>query len=171
MKNNVKEITELLNSALQCEFTTINQYWIYGLTLHHIGLERLSKKFLEESVEERSHVERIASRILQIGGVAKFDAINEIDNTQDVEKMLECGIQLENDVIDKYNKMISKIADMQDHATADILTEILREEVIHKEWLEAQLKVMREMGRQLYISKLVELDEEEGSGGGKHHHH
>jgi bacterioferritin (cytochrome b1) len=86
--------------------------------------------------------------------------------------MLECGIQLENDVIDKYNKMISKIADMQDHATADILTEILREEVIHKEWLEAQLKVMREMGRQLYISKLVELDdEEEGSGGGKHHHH
>ena len=79
-KANIAKIVVLLNTALKCEFTTINQYWIYGLTLHHMGLEKLSKKFLEESVEERSHVSRLSSRILQIGGEPKFDDIENIQN-------------------------------------------------------------------------------------------
>lgn len=157
-KANIAKIVVLLNTALKCEFTTINQYWIYGLTLHHMGLEKLSKKFLEESVEERSHVSRLSSRILQIGGEPKFDDIENIQNSSDLEEMLTLGIKLEDDVINKYNDMITKIADMQDHATADILTEILREEVMHKEWLEAQLLVMKGMGKQLYLSKLVDFN-------------
>jgi bacterioferritin len=157
MIKDVKEIVNLLNDLIKSEFTTINQYWLYGLTLGHDGLDRLSKKFIEESVEEREHVSAVAARILQLGGNPVFGGPDVIKNTENVEEMLKSCLVLEEKIISQYNDAITKISSLNDHATADMLTEILCEEEEHKEWLTAQIEIIKKIGYQLYVAKLIEF--------------
>jgi bacterioferritin len=154
----IEKINSLLNDLLKSEFTTINQYWLYGLTLSHQSLGKLSKIFLKESIEERSHVEKISQRILQLNGSPVFNITESVPATKNVKDMLEIGLKLENIIITKYQEAIAQLEDMHDYATVEILSGILKEEEGHKAWLNSQLLLLEKLGEQIYLSLLTELE-------------
>ena len=158
---NKTKIIELLNDILKGEFITVNQYWLYGLTLNHQSLGKLGKIFIEESTEEREHVEKLSKRILQLGGVPDFRGPTDIDTTPDVERMFEVGIVLEETIINKYQQAIAQLEDMHDYASVEILSGILKDEEGHREWLQAQLELLKRIGLQLYLSKIMTLEMQE----------
>lgn len=161
MNDNKIKIVGLLNDILEGEFTSVNQYWLYGLTLNHLSLSKLGKIFIKESIEEKTHVDRISKRILQLGGIPNFSMGKNIQPDQSVEKMFEVGINLEKEIIVKYQKTIAQLEEMHDYASVEILSKILSEEEHHREWLNSQLQLLKTIGTNLYLSRLMTLEMEE----------
>ena len=153
-----EKIIKLLNDVLRNEFITINQYWLYGLTLNHQSLAKLGKIFLKESIEERSHVEKISQRIFQLGGNPIFNINESLPIAKNVMEMLKSGLQLEETIIKNYQEIIAQIEDMHDFTSVDLLSEILKEEELHKEWLSSQLRLLEKLGEPLYLSLLLTLE-------------
>jgi bacterioferritin len=158
MDVNTDKITELLNDVLKSEFTTINQYWLFGLTLNHKSLKRLGDLFIKESLDERSHVEQIAKRILKVGGKPVFNITEPVQQSEDVLEMLKIGFELEDSIIQKYKETIKQLDELKDYASTEILSCILVEEEGHREWLQSQIDLINTIGKELYISKLIEFE-------------
>ncbi len=149
--DNNPKVIGLLNEILKSEFSTIQQYWLHGLTLKHWGFHKIGDLFLEESVEERAHVEKIAKRILQLGGYPKFDAIDAVTLGDNIVEMLNSNLEFEKKIIAQYRNAINEISAQHDYATAEIITQILVEEESHKEWLQSQIRIIAEIGVSQYL--------------------
>lgn len=145
------KIIGFLNDALKSEFSAIQQYWLHGLTLKHWGFHKIGQLFIDESIEERDHVSKIAKRILQLGGYPIFDVIDKVSMGEDVVEMLKFNLNFEQNTILQYRNSINEIAAQHDYTTADMLTEILSEEEGHKEWLQSQLRIIAEIGVAQYL--------------------
>jgi bacterioferritin len=149
--NQNSKIIEFLNDALKSEFSAIQQYWVHGLTLKHWGFHKIGQKFIDESIEERDHVNKIARRILQLGGVPKFDDILKISTFKDVVEMLNLNLTFEQDAILQYRNTINELSILFDYTSADMLTQILIDEENHREWLQSQLRIIAEIGVAQYL--------------------
>jgi bacterioferritin len=145
------KIIGFLNNALKSEFSAIQQYWLHGLTLKHWGFHKIGQLFVDESIEERAHVNRIAKRILQLGGYPIFDAVDKVSMGESVVEMLQFNLNFEQNTILQYRNAIHEITEYNDFTTADMLTEILSEEEGHKEWLQSQLRIIAEIGVAQYL--------------------
>ncbi len=153
------KIIGLLNDALKAEFSAIQQYWLHGLTLKHWGFHKIGQLFIDESVEERAHVNKIAKRILQLGGYPKFDAIDKVSIGEDIVEMLNYNLTFEQNTIIQYRNSIHEISSQHDYTTADMLTDILIEEEGHKEWLQSQLRIIAEIGVAQYLVENMHSEE------------
>ena len=63
MKGN-PELIDALNSLLESELTSINQYMVHAEMAEDWGYERLSENFKVRSITEMKHAERLIERIL-----------------------------------------------------------------------------------------------------------
>ncbi|MBW3542638.1 MAG: bacterioferritin, partial [Planctomycetes bacterium] len=71
MKGNPK-IIEALNAGLTIELTAINQYFIHAKMCRNWGLNKLAKRFYDESIEEMQHAELLIDRILFLDGTPEI---------------------------------------------------------------------------------------------------
>jgi bacterioferritin len=147
------KIIKTLNSLLQAELIGIRQYLLNGIRLRFDGHVKLAKKFLEEAHEngEVSHAEILAKRILMLGGEIECPGIETCKTGKTLSDILNASLALEKKAVMDYEAAVKQSGEEGDFATADILTEILREEEEHKRWLEMNLELMKKMGEQNYI--------------------
>ena len=128
-----------------------NPYWLHGLTLKHWGFHKIGQKFIDESIEERDHVNKLAKRILQLGGYPKFDEIDKVSTGDGIVDMLNLNLAFEQNAILQYRNTINEISMLHDYTSADLMTHILSEEESHKEWLQSQLRIIAEIGVAQYL--------------------
>lgn len=156
--DSTSKIVELLNNVLKSEFTTINQYWLFGLILNHQSLNKLGNLFIKEAIDERNHVEQIAKRILKVGGMPIFNITEPVKQSKDVHEMLNIGFQLEDSIIQKYKDTIKQLDELKDFGSTEVLSAILDEEEGHREWLQSQICLINAIGKELYLSKLIDFE-------------
>ena len=150
MKGDAKVI-EFLNEALRNELTAINQYWLHYRLLDNWGVARLAAFEREESIDEMKHADRLADRILFLGGLPNFQLLGRLRVGETVEEILHADLAIENEAIPQLREAIAYSESVRDYGSRDLFADILRSEEHHVDELEKQFEMIERMGIENYI--------------------
>ena len=150
MKGNEKVI-QALNELLADELTAVNQYMVHAQMCANWGYKELSDKIEKRAIEEMKHAETHIDRILFLEGLPIVSNLKKITIGADVLKQLENDHSAEEGAIKAYNAAIKLSSEMSDNGTREMLEDILGDEEVHIDWIEAQLDQITQMGIQNYL--------------------
>jgi len=139
------DIVKLLNDALATELVCVLRYKRHYFTADGVQSPAIADEFLVHANEESAHADKIAERIVQLGGEPDFspDSLQgrshaQYDDSKDLQAMVRANLIAERIAIEAYRQMISLIGD-KDPTTRRMLEEILTQEEEHadelKDWL------------------------------------
>ncbi len=149
------KIIEALNDILTAELTAINQYFVHFRMCENWGYEKLAKKKREESLEEMSHADKIIDRILYLDGIPNVQRLYAVRVGQDATEQHQLDLELEKAAVERYNKAIALCRELGDNGTRELLDQLLKEEEDAVDWLEAQLHIIREIGKEHYLAQQI----------------
>lgn len=146
------EIIDILNAVLTSELTAINQYFIHSKMCSNWGYKALAKKKYSESIEEMKHADVVIDRILFLEGTPNMQRLNPVRVGENPIEQHELDLQLEVDAIARLKQGIKVCFDKGDHGTRDLLQKILESEEEGVDWLEEQLHLVKDIGREHYLA-------------------
>jgi bacterioferritin len=148
-----QDILTALNDILTSELTAINQYFIHHKMLQNWHYTRLSKKKREESIEEMKHADKLIERILFLDGVPNLQRLGPVKVGEEPIEMHKLDLELEREAVGRLNRAIALCLSKQEAGTRELLEDLLKEEEESVDWLEAQLKLVSDIGRERYLSE------------------
>jgi len=140
-----KDIIKLLNDSLATELVCVLRYKRHHFTAAGLASPKIAEEFLLHADEESAHADRLAQRIVQLGGEPDFspDSLSQrshatYDDTTDLKAMIKSNLIAERVAIESYSQLIALIGD-KDSTTRRLLEDILSQEQEHaeelKDWL------------------------------------
>lgn len=154
------QILEALNEILTAELTAINQYFIHAKMCGNWGYQRLAKKKREESIEEMKDADHVIERILFLDGVPNMQRLFPVRVGEDPIEQHRLDLALETEAVGRYNKAIALARDKGDNGTRALLEQLLRGEEHSVDWLESQLTVIEQIGKERYLAEQLGDDED-----------
>ena len=154
------QILEALNEILTAELTAINQYFIHAKMCGNWGYQRLAKKKREESIEEMKDADHVIERILFLDGVPNMQRLFPVRVGEDPIEQHRLDLALETEAVGRYNKAIALAREKGDNGTRALLEQLLRGEEHSVDWLEAQLNVIGQIGKERYLAEQLGGDED-----------
>ena len=148
-------IIEAMNEALTAELTAINQYFIHHKMCENWGYERLAKKKREESIEEMKHADSIIGRILYFDGIPNMQRLSPIRIGENPVEQHKLDLALETEAVDRLNKAVALCREKGDNGSRELLEDILANEEESVDWLEAQLHIIEEIGKEQYLAEQI----------------
>jgi bacterioferritin len=150
-----ERIIEALNEVLTSELTAINQYFIHHRMCDNWGYARLSSKKREESVEEMRHADAVIERILFFEGTPNMQRLSPVRVGEDPIEQHRLDLEVEVEACSRLNKAIALARDAADNGTRDLLEGILKNEEDSVDWLEAQLYLVANVGKEQYLAEQI----------------
>ncbi len=147
------EVIERLNEVLTSELTAINQYFIHSKMCEDWGYVRIAQQKRKESIEEMHHADWVIARILLLEGVPNMQRYFPVKVGEDVVEMHTVDLELEVEACARLNAAIKLARERSDANTAELLERILASEEEGIDWLEAQLHVIKELGKERYLAE------------------
>jgi len=139
------DIVKLLNGALATELVCVLRYKRHYFTAHGLSAPRIAEEFLEHANAEAGHADRIAERIVQLGGDPDFspDSLTkrshaDYDESKDLREMIRANLVAERVAVETYRQMIELIGD-KDPTTRRLLEDVLEDEEEHADELKDML--------------------------------
>jgi bacterioferritin len=140
-----EEIIVLLNAALATEIVCTLRYRRHYFMANGMNAEAVKAEFLEHANVELQHADKIAERIIQLGGEPDFnpETLTKRSHAEyragtTLEDMIKEDLVAERIAIDSYREMIRYCGD-RDSTTRRMLEEILAVEEEHAEDLSSLL--------------------------------
>ncbi|MEP7056185.1 MAG: ferritin-like domain-containing protein [Caldimonas sp.] len=141
------DIIKLLNDALATEIVCILRYKRHHYTAKGLASQAIAEEFMVHAQEETEHSEKLAERIVQLGGDPDFSPNTltqrshaDYDESTDLKAMIRANLVAERVAIEAYTQMIALIGD-KDSTTRRVLESILSQEQEHAEelsdWLDS----------------------------------
>jgi bacterioferritin len=149
------EIVEALNAVLTAELTAINQYFIHYRMCENWGYQRLAKQKREESLEEMKDADRVITRILYLEGMPNMQRMNPVRVGEDPIEQHRLDLELERAAIQRLNDAIALSREQGDNGTRELLEDLLEGEEESADWLETQLHLVEELGKQAYLAEMI----------------
>lgn len=149
------DVIEALNEILTAELTAINQYFIHYKMCDNWGYRRLAKQKRHESIDEMKHAERVIDRILFLDGTPNMQRMNPVRVGEDAVEQHRLDLAVEVEARDRLNKAIRLAVDKGDNGTRELLESILTDEESGIDWLEAQLHIIGEIGKERYLAEQI----------------
>ncbi|HSZ81821.1 MAG TPA: bacterioferritin [Polyangia bacterium] len=147
------QIIEALNEILTAELTAINQYFVHYKMLENWGYKRIAKKKRDESIEEMKHADRVIGRILFLDGVPNMQRMFPVRVGEDPIEMHKLDLEVEREAVARLNKAIALTLAKNEAGTRDHLESLLSNEEESIDWLEAQLKIVADIGKERYLAE------------------
>ena len=142
-------VLRLLNEALATEIVCVLRYKRHYFVASGINAQSVAAEFLEHANEEQLHADRIAQRIVQLGGEPNFSPEGlasrshaEYVEGENLKEMIREDLVAERIAIDSYREFVAYIAD-DDPTTRRLLEDILAAEEEHADDL---VSLLAEMG-------------------------
>lgn len=154
MKGDAKVI-EALNDVLTAELTAINQYFVHAKMCDNWGYQRLAAKKREESMEEMKHADDVVERILFLDGVPNMQRLNPVRVGEEPVEQHQLDLELEAEAVKRINDAIALCRDQGDNGSRELLDKILEDEEDSVDWLEAQLHLVEQVGRERYLAEQI----------------
>ena len=130
-------VLKLLNEALATELICVLRYKRHYFMASGLNAEPAAAEFAEHAAQEQEHADRIAERIVQLGGAPDMSpqglaerSHSEYVEADSLEQMIKENLIAERIAIDSYRQMIDYIGD-KDPTTRRMLEEILAVEEEH----------------------------------------
>ena len=146
-----EKVIDFLNEALKNELTAINQYWLHYRMLDNWGVSRLAHFEREESIDEMKHADKLADRILFLGGLPNFQLLGRLRVGETVEEILRADLAVEEEAIPLLRDAIAHSESVRDYVSRDLFSDILESEEHHVDELEKQFELIERMGIENYI--------------------
>ena len=140
-----------LNDALRNELTAINQYFLHYRILDNWGVKRLAKFEYGESIDEMKHADRLAERVLFLGGLPNFQMLGRLRIGESVEEILRADLALEEEALVQLKAAIAHCEAVKDYVSRELFVSILESEEEHVDVIEQQFDMIERMGLQNYI--------------------
>jgi bacterioferritin len=142
-----EDIIQLLNDSLATELVCVLRYKRHHFTAQGRASAKIAEEFLVHANEESAHADRLAQRIVQLGGEPNFapDSLSQrshagYDDSSDLSDMIRANLVAERVAIEAYSQIIAMIGD-KDSTTRRLIEDILSDEQEHaeelKDWLGA----------------------------------
>ena len=139
------DVIKLLNDSLATELVCVLRYKRHHFTADGLASPKIAEEFLVHANEEAAHADRLAQRIVQLGGEPDFspDSLTKrshasYDDSADLKAMIKANLIAERVAIESYSQIIALIGD-KDSTTRRLLEDILSQEQQHadelKDWL------------------------------------
>ncbi|HEX3141290.1 MAG TPA: ferritin-like domain-containing protein [Rhizobacter sp.] len=135
------DICKLLNYSLATELVCVLRYKRHHFTAVGLASPKIADEFLVHANEESAHADRLAKRIVQLGGKPDFspDSLTQrshadYDESEDLKAMIKANLIAERVAIEAYTQLIALIGD-KDSTTRRLLEDILSDEQQHAEEL------------------------------------
>jgi bacterioferritin len=132
-------VLKLLNEALATEIVCVLRYRRHYFMAKGINSQSVADEFLAHSNDEQGHADRIAERIVQLGGEPNFspEGLTSRSHAEYVEAglltdMIKENLVAERIAIDSYSEMIRYFGD-KDPTSRRLMEEILAVEEEHAE--------------------------------------
>jgi bacterioferritin len=136
-----REVIKLLNDSLATEIVCMLRYRRHHYTARGLAAPRIADEFLTHANEEMSHADRLASRILQLGGEADFSPPSlarrshaAYDDSRDLRAMITANLVAERVAVEIYGQMIGLLG-ARDPTTRRLIEDILSDEQRHADEL------------------------------------
>ena len=138
-------LIQLLNDALATELVCVLRYKRHHFTAHGLASPRIGEEFLVHANEESVHADRLARRIMQLGGEPDFapDSLSRrshaaYDESTNLKAMIRANLVAERVAIEAYTQLIALVRE-KDPTTRRLLEDILADEQKHanelQDWL------------------------------------
>ena len=148
-------VIEALNDVLTAELTAINQYFVHAKMCDNWGYQRLASKKREESIEEMKHADAVIERILFLDGVPNMQRLSPVRVGEEPVEQHQVDLELELEAVGRINEAIALCRDKGDNGSRELLDKILEDEEDSVDWLEAQLHLVEEVGRERYLAEQI----------------
>ncbi|MBP6978021.1 MAG: ferritin-like domain-containing protein [Bacteroidales bacterium] len=158
----VDKLLEMLNAALSEEWLAYYQYWIGARVMEGPMRSEVEPELLLHADQELNHAVMVVSRIIQLGGTpvlnpAEWTLLSrcgyEAPTDPYIEEILKQNLTGERCAIKRY-KEIADFTAGKDHATHQIATTILAEELEHEQDIEDWLTDLERMKQDLLKIRL-----------------
>ena len=139
-------VVKLLNDSLATEIVCVLRYRRHHFTAVGLASAAIAAEFLIHANAELRHADKLAERIVQLGGEPNFNPSGlmershaEYDESSDLKAMIRANLVAERVAVETYRQMIHLLSE-KDPTTRRLLEEILADEEEHadelKDWLE-----------------------------------
>jgi bacterioferritin len=132
-----EKVLEMLNEALATELLCVLRYRHDHFVARGIDSKAAADEFMEHATQELEHADRIAERIVQLGGEPQMDpsqlaarSHSEYRTGRTVQEAIRENLIAERIAIDSYREMIQYLGD-NDPTTRRMMEEILATEEEH----------------------------------------
>jgi bacterioferritin len=149
------QVIEALNAVLSAELTAINQYFIHHRMCENWGYLRLSNKKREESIDEMKDADKVIGRILYLDGVPNMQRLHPVRVGENPIEQHRLDLALETEAIERLNDAIELARSKGDNGSREMLEEILTGEEHAADWLEGQLHIVEEIGKERYLAEQI----------------
>jgi bacterioferritin len=136
-KGDVKKAIDILQSVLATEIVCVLRYTMHAVAAQGISSEGVKAEFAQHAKEEQGHMNEVAERINQLGGVPDFNpegltsrAASEYGTAGNLVEMIKENLIAERIAVDHYRELIRYFGD-KDPGTRTMLEGILVVEEEH----------------------------------------
>lgn len=165
MKGDAKVIQHL-QAQLKNELTAINQYFVHYRMLKHWGFDKLAAKEYAESMGEMKHADALMDRIFMLDGLPNLQDMGKLNVGENVGEILASDLALEQGAQTTIKAGIAHCESVHDFVSRDLLQMILDDTEEHIDFLEAQFKLIEQLGEQNYLqSAMTEIAPDKSATG------
>jgi bacterioferritin len=154
---------ELLNKAVGDELQAVHQYMYFHFHLDDQGFDPLAGLFKRTAIEEMMHAERLAERILFLGGDVDMVLSGPVERIGEPEAMLGWAVEAEKGAIAAYNEWALECSNNADAGSRQVFEALINDEELHFEAFDGQLDNINRFGlRYLALQSFGGADAAEG---------
>jgi bacterioferritin len=136
-KGDVKKAVDILQAVLATEIVCVLRYTMHAVAAQGISSEGVKAEFAQHAKEEQGHMNEVAERINQLGGVPDFNpntltsrSASEYGTAGNLVEMIKENLIAERIAVDHYRELIRYFGD-KDPGTRTMLEGILVVEEEH----------------------------------------
>lgn len=159
-------IIRTLNAVLTNELTAVNQYFLHARMFESWGLKHLGQIIYDESIGEMKHADMLMKRILFLDGLPNLQDLHKLKIGENAFECLGADLQLELGGRDTLIPGVAQCEAAKDYVSRDLLMRILNDTEEHIDFLEAQHKLIEQLGEQNYLqSAMTEIAPDKSATG------
>jgi bacterioferritin len=147
---------DILNEGLADELTAIYQYMYFHFHCDDQGYDPLANLFKQTAIAEMTHAERLADRILFLGGDVVMKPNAEVVPIREVPKMLEKAKSMEEAAVKMYNGFALECAKHGDSMSKQLCEGLVAEEEGHYDAFDTQDDYIKKFGEQYLALQSME---------------
>ena len=155
---------QLLNKAVADELLAIHQYMYFHIHCDDLGYDLLASLFKRTAIEEMIHVERLAERILFLGGDVIMKAAEETKTIREVPKMLELARSMEEESARDYNLWANECTKNADSVSKKLFESLVEDEERHFDQYDDEMDNMKKFGDNYLALQSIERSKSRAAG-------